>query len=376
MKIFADKNILAVQANFSRHGELHFFDGRSVCQADLVDADALLVRSITSIDESLIGGTKIRFVGTATSGIDHVDTAYLRDAGIHFVDAKGSNANAVVDYCFTALAFAALHRGFSLAGSRVGIIGAGAVGGLFSTKLEVLGVEVRCYDPFLAVTAQGNRKYYSLEAVLECDVVSLHVPLTSAAVHPTRNLIGAAELTALRKNAILINACRGGVVDEVALKRLLLKREDIMTVFDVWANEPAIDSSLAQSVDIATPHIAGYSAQAKSNATKILAQAFEGYFRLGAGMEVEVDEENSDVVVVEGAPGKLTQWSTLLTALRLDELSEQFKRALRDGAGAAAFDTFRQKLLTRREFINRPLRRDIYSRDQQQLLIVLGFRFE
>ena len=376
MKIFADKNILAVQANFSRHGELHFFDGRSVCQADLVDADALLVRSITSIDESLIGGTKIRFVGTATSGIDHVDTAYLRDAGIHFVDAKGSNANAVVDYCFTALAFAALHRGFSLAGSRVGIIGAGAVGGLFSTKLEVLGVEVRCYDPFLAVTAQGNRKYYSLEAVLECDVVSLHVPLTNAAVHPTRNLIGAAELTALTKNAILINACRGGVVDEVALKRLLLKREDIMTVFDVWANEPAIDSSLAQSVDIATPHIAGYSAQAKSNATKILAQAFEGYFRLGAGMEVEVDEENSDVVVVEGAPGKLTQWSTLLTALRLDELSEQFKRALRDGAGAAAFDTFRQKLLTRREFINRPLRRDIYSRDQQQLLIVLGFRFE
>ena len=376
MKIFADENILAVQANFSRHGELHFFDGRSVCQADLVDADALLVRSITSIDESLIGGTKIRFVGTATSGIDHVDTAYLRDAGIHFVDAKGSNANAVVDYCFTALAFAALHRGFSLAGSRVGIIGAGAVGGLFSTKLEVLGVEVRCYDPFLAVTAQGNRKYYSLEAVLECDVVSLHVPLTSAAVHPTRNLIGAAELTALTKNAILINACRGGVVDEVALKRLLLKREDIMTVFDVWANEPAIDSSLAQSVDIATPHIAGYSAQAKSNATKILAQAFEGYFRLGADMEVEVDEGNSDVVVVEGAPGKLTQWSTLLTALRLDELSEQFKRALSDGVGAAAFDTFRQKLLTRREFINRPLRRDIYSRDQQQLLIVLGFRFE
>jgi len=376
MKIFADKNILAVQASFSRHGELHFFDGRSVCQADIVDADALLVRSITSIDESLIGGTKIRFVGTATSGIDHVDTAYLRDAGIHFVDAKGSNANAVVDYCFTALAFAALHRGFSLAGSRVGIIGAGAVGGLFSTKLEVLGVEVRCYDPFLAVTAQGNRKYYSLEAVLECDVVSLHVPLTSAAVHPTRNLIGAAELTALTKNAILINACRGGVVDEVALKRLLLKREDIMTVFDVWANEPAIDLSLAQSVDIATPHIAGYSAQAKSNATKILARAFEGYFRLGAAMEVEADEGTSDVVVVEGAPGKLTQWSTLLTAFRLDELSEEFKRALSDGVGIAAFDTFRHKLLSRREFIGRPLRRDIYSRNQQQLLIVLGFRFE
>ncbi|MFT4816459.1 MAG: erythronate-4-phosphate dehydrogenase, partial [Pseudohongiellaceae bacterium] len=208
MKIFADKNILAVQDNFSRHGELHFFDGRSVSHEDLIDADALLVRSITSIDESLIAGTKIRFVGTATSGIDHVDTAYLRNVGIHFVDAKGSNANAVVDYCFAALAFATLHRGFSLTASRVGIIGAGAVGGLFATKLEELGVEVRCYDPFLAATAQGNRKYTSLEEALECDVVSLHVPLTNAAVHPTLNLIGDAELSALRKNAILINACR------------------------------------------------------------------------------------------------------------------------------------------------------------------------
>ena len=376
MKIFADKNILAVQANFSRHGELHLFDGRSVSQEDLIDADVLLVRSITSIDELLIGGTKIRFVGTATSGIDHVDTAYLREAGIHFVDAKGSNANAVVDYCFTALAFAALHRNFSLAGSRVGIVGAGAVGGLFATKLEELGVEVRCYDPILAALAEGNRQFYSLDAVLECDVVSLHVPLTSTAEHPTRNLIGAAELAALRKQAILINACRGCVVDELALKRLLLKRKDIITIFDVWANEPAIDSSLAQSVNIATPHIAGYSAEAKSNATKILAREFESHFKLGAAVEEDADEGAADVATVEDAPGKLAQWSTLLTTLPLDELSEQFKRALSDGAETDAFDTFRQKLLTRREFINRPLRRDVYSSDQQKQLIVLGFRFE
>lgn len=376
MKIFADKNILAVQANFSRHGELHFFDGRSVSQGDLIDADALLVRSITSIDESLIGGTKIRFVGTATSGIDHVDTAYLRDADIHFVDAKGSNANAVVDYCFTALAFATLHRDFSLVGSRVGIVGAGAVGGLFAAKLDELGVEVRCYDPFLAVTDQGNRKYYSLEEVLECDVVSLHVPLTTATVHPTLNLISDAELAALTKNAILINACRGGVVDELALKLLLLKREDIITVFDVWANEPAIDSSLAQCIDIATPHIAGYSAEAKSNATNILAREFERHFELGAVVEEEADVGVSDVAAIEDAPGKLAQWSTLLTTLRLDEMSVQFKRALSDGMGTEAFDTFRQKLLTRREFISIPLRRDTYSLVQQQQLTVLGFRFE
>lgn len=376
MKIFADKNILDLGANFSRHGELHFFDGRSVKQADLVGADALLVRSITSVDESLLGGTKIRFVGTATSGIDHIDTGYLRDTGVHFVDAKGCNANAVVDYCFTALAVAALNRDFSLSGSRVGIVGAGAVGGLFAKKLKALGVEVRCFDPFLAEKGEEQVKYYSLEAVLECDVVSLHVPLTTDGLHPTRNLLGTIELTALRKNAILINACRGCVVDELALRQLLSTREDIMTVFDVWADEPTIDSSLAQSVDIATPHIAGYSAEAKSNATKILARAFVEHFRLGADAEAVDSSGDSGVVILENVEGPIAEWRTLLAAFPLDELSEQFKQALSGGEGAEAFDALRQQLLQRREFESNQLRRNIYSSQQQELLSVLGFRLE
>ena len=376
MKIFADKNILAVQSNFSRHGELHFFDGRSVSQADLVEADALLVRSITPIDRSLLDGTKVRFVGTATSGIDHVDTAYLRGAGIHFVDAKGSNANAVVDYCFAALAIAVLHRNFSLLGSRVGIVGAGAVGGLFATRLEELGVEVRCYDPFLAVKGGGLVKYYSLQAVLECDVVSLHVPLTIDGPHPTLNLIGAEELATLRKNTILINACRGCVVDEFALKLLLSKREDIMTVFDVWADEPTINSSLAQCVDIATPHIAGYSREAKSNATKTLARAFEEHFRLGVDTEEEGCLGDSRAVILENAEQPLVEWRTLLAAFPLEGLSEQFKRALSNSEGAEAFDTIRQQLVQRREFASSLLIRSIYSSHQQEQLSVLGFRFE
>lgn len=376
MKIFADKNILAVQSNFSRHGELHLFDGRSVRQADLIDADALLVRSITAIDESLLAGTKVRFVGTATSGIDHVDTSYLRDLGIGFADAKGSNANAVVDYCFTALAFAALHRKFSLIGSKVGIVGAGAVGGLFAAKLEELGVEVRCCDPFLAAGGEGRVRYHSLEATLECDVVSLHVPLTTDGPHPTRNLLGAEQLSALRKSAILINVCRGCVVDEFALKLILSKRKDIMTVFDVWADEPTIDSSLAQSVDIATPHIAGYSAKAKSNATEILARAFEEHFRLGTDAEEDDRRGNSDAVILEDVAEPLAEWKTLLAALPLIELSEQFKLALSGSEGAEAFDTMRQQLLQRHEFESNLLRRSIYSSHQQEQLSVLGFRFD
>ncbi len=376
MKIFADKNILAVQSNFSCHGDLHFFDGRSVKKEDLIEADALLVRSITPIDEALLGGTTIRFVGTATSGIDHVDTAYLRDAGIHFVDAKGSNANAVVDYCFTVLAFAALHRNFSFGGCKVGIIGAGAVGGLFAAKLDELAVEVRCYDPFLAATGVGGREYHSLDAVLECDVVSLHVPLTTAGLHPTENLLSERELAGLKKNAILINACRGCVVNEFALKSLLSTRDDVVTAFDVWADEPTIDSSLAQSVDIATPHIAGYSKEAKSNATKLLARAFEQHFSLGADADPEVAEEGSDLVAVENASEKLMQWSTLLAAFPLGELSDDFKQQVSSGAGAKAFDSFRQKLLQRREFLSRSLRTESYSAAHQEQLSVLGFHFK
>tara|TARA_B110000858_G_scaffold197228_1_gene258226 strand:+ start:30031 stop:31179 length:1149 start_codon:yes stop_codon:yes gene_type:complete len=380
MKIFADKNILALETYFSRHGELHFFDGRKVKQADLVEADALIVRSITDVNESLLAGTKIRFLGTATSGIDHIDTAYLHDAGIHFEDAKGCNANAVVDYCFTALAYAELHRGFSLSGSRVGIVGAGAVGGLFAAKLEKLAVEVRRCDPFLsengAESMGEGSGYCSLEEALDCDVISLHVPLTINGPHPTRNLLGAAELTALRKGAMLINACRGCVVDEAALKQVLAERKDIISVFDVWAGEPVIDSSLAELVDIATPHIAGYSAEAKSNATKILARGFEEHFRLGIAAEEGDEGETLSPVTLQCAAEALGPWKTLLAAFPLDKLSEQFKQALKEGKGAETFDSFRKELLQRREFESRLLKRAAYSALQQKQLSVLGFVFE
>ena len=375
MKIFADKNILAVESNFSRHGELHFFDGRTVCHADLLEADVLLVRSITRVDRSLLEGTKIRFVGTATSGIDHIDTDYLHEAGIHLANAKGCNANAVVDYCFTALAFAAMHRDFEFGGCRVGIVGAGAVGGLFATKLENLGVQVRCYDPLLAQSDSGEREYFPLEAVLECDAVSLHVPLSLKGPFPTSRLLSARELAALKSNAVLINACRGGVVDERALHDLLARRNDIVTVFDVWAGEPSIDASLAALVDIATPHIAGYSKEAKSNATSILACAVAEHFELEVGEQGE-PVLNAVALAFDVEPEPQQEWSALLGAFPLNELSTQFKRALSEGSGVEAFDSFRQLLLQRREFESRQLRSGNYSPEQRQRLSILGFRFD
>ena len=376
MKIFADKNILAVQGSFSRYGELHFFNGRTVKQSDLLEADVLLVRSITTVNESLLGGTNVRFVGTATSGIDHVDTAYLDAAGIYFADAKGSNANAVVDYCFGALAFAALHKGFELSGSKVGIVGAGAVGGLFASKLERLGVQVRCCDPFLEQASGEDRQFFTLDEALDCEVVSLHVPLSDGGAFPTRHLLAARELARLRSNAVLINACRGNVVDERALEEVLAHRDDIVTIFDVWADEPNIDSRLAASLDIATPHIAGYSQEAKSKATNMLATAFERYSKFDAGAADDAKVVASVGLDFEPVWKSMALWETLLAAFPLIELSEEFLQAQLAGSGAQAFDSIRQKLLSRQEFESSLLHSSNYSAEQQERLLVLGFNFK
>jgi len=376
MKIFADQNILALEEYFFPHGELHYFDGRSVEQADLLDAEVLLVRSITRVDRALLEGTRVRFVGTATSGIDHIDTNYLHEANIHFVDAKGCNANAVVDYCFSAIAIAGLCREFTLEGSSVGIVGAGAVGGLFASKLEELGVEVRCCDPYLEQAGQTEREYFSLAAALECDVVSLHVPLSESGSHPTRGLLGDSELKQLPAKAILINACRGGIVDEVALKNFVLQRSDVLTVFDVWADEPSIDSSLAQRIDIATPHIAGYSQEAKSEATRILAREFCKYFELELAVLEEAYGGHPDTLVLDAGAAATEIWPTLLAAFPLDDLSRRFKHALAGGNGVGAFDFFRQELLQRKEFKSKLLVRSRYSGTQQDELSTLGFRFD
>ena len=374
MKIFSDRNILAVEDRFSCHGELRLFDGRVVERSDLMDADVLLVRSITTVDEQLIGGSSIRFVGTATSGIDHIDTDYLNAAGIGFAHAKGSNANAVVEYCFSALAYAVVHHGFRLQHSKVGIIGVGAVGALFAARLRELGVEVHCCDPLLA-EEYPERDYCSLNEALDCDVVSVHVPLTRDIPTATLGMIGAKELGRLGDGAVFINACRGLVVDESALEQVLAKRSDLVTVFDVWADEPAINTKLANSVTIATPHIAGYSVQAKLNATDILVRAFEEFFNLQAPPEVNAESVDIEPMLLGFETKAQREWLTLLEAFSIGQLSDQFKAEMDAGATAQAFDSFRKKLLSRCEWSANWLERDNYSDSQQKFLSSLGFRF-
>lgn len=267
MKILADENIPLVHAFFDSLGEVVTRPGRQMQNADLQGAGALLVRSVTQVNRQLLEGSPLDFVGTCTIGVDHLDQAYFGEAGITWASAPGCNANSVVEYVYAALC--ALDVNWLNA--RVGIIGCGNVGGLLHKRLRAQGVDCACYDPFL--TPEQNPDLTSLQAVLACDIICLHTPLTQSGPHPSYHLLGESELRQLREGAVLLNAGRGPVIDNQALGRVLKDRPDLRVVLDVWEPEPDISLALLEQVALGSPHIAGYSYDGKLKGTEMIYQA-------------------------------------------------------------------------------------------------------
>ncbi len=267
MRIIADENIPMVEEFFADLGEVVRLPGRSMAAEDLRGADALLVRSVTKVNQALLAESKVRFVGTCTIGVDHLDRDYLDSAGITWASAPGCNANSVVEYVYAALA----HLDIDWLGRRVGIIGCGNVGGLLYKRLRAQGVECRCYDPFLSL--EQNPDLTDLDSVLDCDIVCLHTPYTTRGPHPTHHLISTEELRKLRPGALLLNGGRGPVVDNAALLAHLESGANLQVVLDVWEPEPDISRPLLRQVDLGSPHIAGYSYDGKVKGTEMIYQA-------------------------------------------------------------------------------------------------------
>ncbi|MFL9813213.1 4-phosphoerythronate dehydrogenase PdxB [Stutzerimonas sp. VN223-3] len=273
MRILADENIPLVEAFFAEHGEIRRMPGRSINRAALEQTDVLLVRSVTRVDRELLEGSAVRFVGTCTIGTDHLDIDYFEEAGISWTSAPGCNARGVVDYVLGSLLALAEGQGVDLASRRYGVIGAGEVGGRLVEVLRGLGWDVRVCDPPRQAHEVGE--FVGLDEILaECDVISLHTPLTLEGRHSTFHLFDQSRLEQLRSGAWLINAARGAIVDNAALRGQLARRPDIQAVLDVWEGEPQIDVELAELCWIATPHIAGYSLDGKLRGTAQVYQAF------------------------------------------------------------------------------------------------------
>lgn len=273
MLIVADENIPLLDAFFAGFGDIRRVPGRSIDRATVEHADVLLVRSVTNVNRALLDGSKVRFVGTCTIGTDHLDLDYFNEAGICWSSAPGCNARGVVDYVLGSLMTLAEIEGADLTQRTYGVVGAGEVGGRLIKVLKGLGWNVKVCDPPRQAAEGGD--YVSLEQIIEqCDVISLHTPLTRSGASATWHLFDQQRLQQLKQGAWLINAARGPVVDNVALREVLLEREDLQAVLDVWEKEPEVDPALAELCVLATPHIAGYSLDGKQRGTAQIYQAY------------------------------------------------------------------------------------------------------
>jgi erythronate-4-phosphate dehydrogenase len=267
VKILVDENMPYARELFSRLGDVKAVAGRPIPVEELNDADALMVRSVTKVNEALLAGKPVKFVGTATAGTDHVDDAWLKQAGIGFSAAPGCNAIAVVEYVFSALLMLAERDGFALRDRTVGIVGVGNVGGRLQKRLEALGIRTLLCDPPRADRGDEGEFHSLDELVAQCDVLTFHTPLFKDGPYKSLHLADDALIRALKPGTILINACRGPVVDNAALLNRLNAGQELSVVLDVWEPEPDLSVALLALVDVGTAHIAGYTLEGKARGT-------------------------------------------------------------------------------------------------------------
>ncbi|EPF4245754.1 4-phosphoerythronate dehydrogenase PdxB [Proteus mirabilis] len=312
MKILVDENMPYAQQLFCQLGEVKAVPGRPLPIEELDDTDALMVRSITKVNASLLAGKPVKFVGTATAGFDHVDTAWLEQQKIAFSSAPGCNAIAVVEYVFSALMVFAEQEGFQLTDKTVGIVGVGNVGGRLAKRLRALGVNVLLCDPPRADRGD-DEQFHSLETLLkQADILTFHTPLNKSGRYNSYHLINESNLDILPEGRILINASRGEVIDNAALLSALNQGKKLRVVLDVWEPEPDLSLELLNKVDIATPHIAGYTLEGKARGTT---QVYEAYCDfIGQPQHVELSTLlPKPLISTISVQGELTQ--TLLKQL-------------------------------------------------------------
>jgi len=271
VQIVADENIPLLDEFFSEVGEIKKVSGRDIQASDVEQADLLLVRSVTQVNEALLANSPVKFVGTCTIGTDHIDLDYLEQNKIQFASAPGCNSVAVVDYVLSVLSILVDERDISFSDLTVAIIGVGNVGFKLRKRLESMGLKVLAVDPFKTEEEVGE--LVSFEEALQADVISLHTPLTTDGSHPTHHMINQAVLEKMNDDVCLINSCRGPVINNDDLKAHLLNNQDVQAVLDVWEKEPEVDLELMQLCKISTPHIAGYSLDGKMNGTYMVYQA-------------------------------------------------------------------------------------------------------
>jgi len=280
MKILADDKIPFLKGVLEPYAEVVYLPGAQICRENLADADALIIRTRTQVNRELLEGTGVKFIATATIGYDHIDTSYLEKKGITWTNAPGCNSGSVMQYVAAVLSWLGRNRGIDFKGTTLGIIGVGHVGTKVARMASALGIRVLLNDP-PRQRKEGPTEFVPLDVLLkESDIVTFHVPLNKTGRDKTLGMVDEHFISHLKKEAFLINSSRGPVVIDSVLKEALRTGQLGGVVMDVWNHEPEIDMELVKLVDIATPHIAGYSADGKANGTAMSVQATARFFGL------------------------------------------------------------------------------------------------
>jgi erythronate-4-phosphate dehydrogenase len=348
-----------------------------ITRETLAGADAVIVRSETKIGPSLLDGSRVQFVGTATIGTDHVDLAYLRERGIHFASAPGSNANSVAEYVATALLVAAGRLGWTLQGKTLGVVGVGNVGSKVVRVGEALGMKVLQNDPPLA-RKTGAPQFKSLEALMDVDVLTLHVPLARGGEFPTYHLVDGARIARMKPGALLLNTSRGAVVDSPSLVSALETRHLAGAILDVWEGEPDIDMHLLSLSLLGTAHIAGYSFDGKINAARMMFEEVCRHFGWPTAWSLPgtMPPPAQECIALDLAGDPETVMRAIVRACYDIETDDRTLRALLTappGERPALFRRLRGGYPVRREFAATRIVGPAGATDILQRLTMLGF---
>ena len=268
MKIIADQAIPFLKGVLEPWAEMRYLNGSQISKDDVRDADALIIRTRTRCDATLLEHSSVRMIATATIGFDHIDLAWCHAHGIKVVTAAGCNARGVLQWVAGVLVALARKDGWQPHERTLGIIGVGHVGSLVKQYAEAWGFRVVCCDP--PRQAKEHLDFLELdEVVRQADILTFHTPLDAS----THHLVDAALLEKMPKKSIILNSSRGAVVDNTALAA-----SSHRYALDVWEQEPNLNPTLLKNAEVATPHIAGYSEQGKANATSMAVGAIARFF--------------------------------------------------------------------------------------------------
>ena len=321
--------------------------GGEISNNSLIGAQALLTRTVTRVDESLLAKTGVEFVGTASAGTDHIDLEYLAANNISFVSAAGCNAAAVGDYVLSAISLCGRLEDV-VDGSDVGLVGYGHVGRALADRLSRLGATVKVYDPWVTEFA-ADVESVTLEEVLDCSVVSLHAALVKTSPFPSHHMIGIKEADLVKRDALFINAGRGSLMTVEAVERLLDR--DVEVVLDTWPTEPHVPIELLNRVRLGTPHIAGYSELSKNNATDFLIPALINALALDSEGAVAEQHHELPIVLTDTGDDLQTLSALLRHVGRIEQDDRDFRLAWAKEQSSEVFETQRRQYTMRQQLL-------------------------